>query len=66
MDPITIAGAGAGLAGGLAAISKPANTLIEKVSSALGILYEPARIKRAAHAESEADKIRAIGRIEVS
>ena len=46
--------------------TKPANTLIEKISNAIGILYEPTRIKRAAKAEVEAKKIIAMGDIEVT
>jgi len=32
-------------------LSKPANTLIEKISNAIGIIYEPTRIRRLARAE---------------
>ena len=37
-------------------ISKPATVLIEKISGAVGVLYEPRRIKKKAEAEAEADK----------
>lgn len=49
-------------------LSKPATILIEKVSSAVGILYEPTRIRKkaAADADADADKIRAIAHIEVT
>lgn len=47
-------------------LSKPATVLIEKVSSAVGIIYEPYHIKRKARAEAEAEKIRAIARIELT
>jgi hypothetical protein len=65
MDPVTVVGTGGALAA-LAALNPTARALIDKVSSALGTLYEPSRIKKVAHAEAEADRIRAIGRIEVS
>lgn len=47
-------------------ISKPATVLIEKVSSAVGIVFEPHRVKRMARAEAEAEKIKALARIELS
>jgi len=47
-------------------LSKPATVLIEKVSSAVGIIYEPYHIKRKARAEAEAEKIKAIARIELT
>ena len=47
-------------------LSKPATVLIEKVSSAVGIIYEPHQIKRKARAEAEAEKIKAIARIELN
>ena len=47
-------------------LSKPATVLIEKVSSAVGIIYEPTRIKRKAQAEAEAEKIKTLSRIELS
>ena len=46
-------------------LSKPATVLIEKVSSAVGIIFEPTQIKRKARAESEAEKIKAVARIEL-
>lgn len=49
----------------LGELSKPATVLVEKVCNAVGILYEPARIKRNARAESEAEKIKALARIEL-
>lgn len=39
-------------------LSKPANTLIEKVSSAIGGIFEPWQIKRVAKAEAEAGLIK--------
>lgn len=47
-------------------LSKPATVLIEKISNAVGVVYEPTRIKRQARAEVEADKIKALARIEIT
>lgn len=47
-------------------LSKPATVLIEKVSSAVGIIYEPYHVKRMARAEADAEKIKAIAKIEIS
>lgn len=47
-------------------LSKPATVLVEKVCNAVGIIYEPTRVKRMARAEAEADKIKAVARIELS
>lgn len=47
-------------------ISKPATVLIEKISSAVGVLYEPRRIKKKAEAEAEAEKIKAIAGVELT
>lgn len=41
-------------------LSKPVNTLIEKISDATGTLFYPIQIKRIAKAEAEADKIKAL------
>lgn len=49
--------------GGLA---KPATVLIEKVSNAVGVLYEPRRIRKRAEAEADAEKIKALAGIELS
>ena len=46
-------------------LSKPATVLIEKVCNAVGIVYEPTRIKRQARAEVEAEQIKALARIEL-
>jgi Protein of unknown function (DUF2806) len=46
-------------------ISKPATVLIEKVSNAVGIIYEPTRIRRKAVAEAEATKIAAVAALEL-
>lgn len=47
-------------------LSKPANTLIEKVSSAIGGIFEPWQIKRVARAEAEAGLIKAKSEIEIT
>ncbi|GFO68473.1 hypothetical protein GMLC_20520 [Geomonas limicola] len=47
-------------------ISKPATVLIEKISNAIGCLYQPTQIKRIAQAEAEAGKIKALAEVEVS
>lgn len=47
-------------------LSKPANTLINKISDAIGGIFKPQQIRRVAQAEAEAEKIRAVGRIEVN
>jgi hypothetical protein len=46
--------------------SKPANTLIEKISDAIEGIAKPFQIKRVAQAEGDADKIRSIARIKIS
>ena len=47
-------------------LSKPATVLVEKVCNAVGIIYEPVHIKRKARAEAEAEKIKALVRVELS
>lgn len=47
-------------------ISRPLTRLIEKVSDAIGTLYEPCRIRKLAKAEVEANKIKALGEIETT
>jgi hypothetical protein len=47
-------------------LAKPATVLIEKISSAIGILYEPKRIVNNAKAEAEARKIATLVNIEIS
>ncbi len=47
-------------------LSKPATVLIKKISNAIGVLYEPKRIKSKAKAVAEADKIKALAQIEIS
>ncbi len=47
-------------------LSKPADTLIKKVSSAIGGVFEPWQIKRVAKAEAEANLIKAQSEIEIT
>jgi len=47
-------------------LSKPANTLIEKISEATGAIFKPWQIKRVAKAEAIAEKIQALSKIEIS
>ena len=47
-------------------LAKPAVVLIEKVSDAVGCLYEPTKIKRIAVAEAEASKIKAESDIQIT
>ena len=46
-------------------LSKPATVLVEKISSAIGIVYEPRRIKQKAIAEAEASKTKALMDLEI-
>ena len=50
----------------LGKLSKPAGTLIKKVSSAVGGLFEPWQIERVAKAEAKADMIRARSEIQIT
>lgn len=47
-------------------ISKPATVLIEKISDAIGGYFKPYQIKRIAHAEAEAEIIKAQTKIEIT
>ena len=47
-------------------LSKPADTLIKKVSNAVGVLFEPRQIKRVAKAKAEAARIEAQSEIEIT
>ena len=47
-------------------LSKPADTLIQKVSSAIGGVFEPWQIKRVAKAEAEANLTKAKSEIEIT
>ena len=47
-------------------ISKPANTLIEKISDAVGGFYKPWQIRRVARAEADVDQIKALSKIETT
>ena len=46
-------------------LAQPVTTFIEKVSDCVGIIYEPRRIVRKAKAEAEADRIKALARLEI-
>ncbi|CAC9489577.1 hypothetical protein [uncultured Gammaproteobacteria bacterium] len=50
----------------LGELSKPADTLIKKVSLAVGSLFEPWQIKRVAKAKAKADLINAASEIEIT
>lgn len=50
----------------LGKLSKPADTLIKKVSSAIGGIFEPWQITRVAKAETEANLIKAKSEIEIT
>ena len=47
-------------------LSKPADTLIKKISNAVGILFETRQIKRVAKAKAEAARIEAQSEIEIT
>ena len=47
-------------------LSKPADTLIKKVSSAIGGVFEPWQIKRVAKAKAESNLIKAKSEIEIT
>ncbi len=50
----------------LGQLSKPATVLIEKISDAIGGIFRPYQIQRVAQAEAEAEKIKAVARIEIT
>jgi hypothetical protein len=50
---------------GLGSLSEPMTKLIESVSSAIGVLYEPTRVRRKAKADTDAAMIQAKGNIEI-
>lgn len=50
----------------LGKLSKPATVLIEKISSAIGIVYEPHHVRRMARASADAEKIRALSQVELT
>lgn len=50
----------------LGELSKPATVLIEKISDAIGGIFRPYQIRRVAQAEAEAEKIKAVARIEIT
>ena len=47
-------------------LSKPANTLVEKISEGIGGFFKPWQIKRVATAEAEVDRIKALSKIETT
>lgn len=47
-------------------LSKPVDTLIEKISDAIGGIFKPYQIRRVARAEADADMIRAVTQIEIT
>lgn len=47
-------------------LSKPANTLIEKISEAIGGIFKPYQIRRVAQAEADAERIHAVSQIQVT
>jgi len=49
----------------LSGLSKPGTKLIEKVSDAIGVLYEPTRIRKKAKAEAEAKRTELISNLEL-
>lgn len=49
----------------LGELSKPVTVLIEKVSAAVGVVFEPTRIVRKANAEAKADIIKANAGVEI-
>ena len=51
--------------GNVGDLSKPVTVLIEKVANAVGVLYEPRRIKEKAKAEAEAQEILALEEVKV-
>ncbi len=50
----------------LGGLSKPATVLVERISNAVGIIYEPTRNKRLAKANVEVEKIKALGNFEIN
>ena len=52
--------------GNIGNLTKPAGTLIKKISNAAGIISEPHHIKRVAEAKAEAAKIEAQSEIEIT
>ena len=52
--------------GNIGNLTKPAGTLIKKISNAVGIIFEPHHITRVAEAKAEAAKIEAQSEIEIT
>ncbi|WP_320752595.1 DUF2806 domain-containing protein, partial [Enterobacter cloacae] len=49
----------------LSGLSQPGTKLIEKMSDAIGVLYEPTRIRKKAKAEAEAKRTELISKLEL-
>ncbi len=47
-------------------LSRPATVLIEKISDAIGGVFQPWQIRRVAEAEADAEKIKAVTQIEIT
>jgi hypothetical protein len=47
-------------------LSKPATVLIEKISDAIGGIFQPWQIRRVAQAEAEAERTRAVAQLKIS
>ena len=47
-------------------LTKPVSILFKKISEAVGGIFRPTQIRRVAEAEAEAEKIRAVARIEIA
>ena len=52
--------------GNIGDLTKPADTLVKKISNAVGVLFEPRQIIRVAEAKAEAAKIEAQSEIEIT
>ncbi|HHK4129852.1 TPA: DUF2806 domain-containing protein [Enterobacter roggenkampii] len=49
----------------LSGLSKPGAKLIEKISDAIGVLYEPTKIRKLAKAEADANRTKLISKLEL-
>jgi len=47
-------------------LAKPATVLVERICDAIGGFFEPYQIRRVAHAEADADMIKAVAQIEIT
>lgn len=50
----------------LGSLTEPATLLIEKISNAIGVLYDPRRIVKQAEAEAKAERIKALSCMEIT